>query len=261
MVQFQCGEPIAQWLEGHFLATAMEDTTRLAASQGPMPAATSANAPSPPPSDSESSDLELNEEEGWEDAEPQEEQDQIISFLDDKVFPNVPSMLLYCKEKYEFDFLGMRDKFFLDFYGTIKLVNYIRAIVKNGRTTLSDITKTDFEDDKFLIPVLEDDALLFNLDDLQPTSNQGAEPGTNDPKLIARVEELEEELRKTQFQFEDYRNVVKKTLAERWNDSSADQSTTLQEPPTEKRDDDSHYFTSYSYNGKFYTYASTQPYS
>jgi type I protein arginine methyltransferase len=233
----------------------MENATIFAASQGSRPAAMGANARSLSSSDSVSSDLDLNEEEGWEDAEPQEEQDQIISFLDDKVFPNVLSMLLYCKGKYEFDFLDMRDKFSLDFYGTIKLVNYIRAIVGNGRTTLSDITKADFEDDKFLIPVLEDDALLFNLDDLPPSSKQNAEPGTNDHNLLARVEELEEELRKIQFQFEDYRNVAKKTLADRWNDSPTGQSTSLQEPPTEKRDDDSHYFTSYSYNGQSHIHA------
>jgi protein arginine N-methyltransferase 3 len=197
---------------------------------------------------SETSDfLDLKDDEGWEDAEPGEEQDQIISLLDDKIFPTVSSMLSYCKENYGFDFLQIRDKLSLDFYGSIKLVNYIRSAVKNGQSVSSaNITKAHLEDDKFLKPVLEDDALLFNLDDLPPASASGT---TADGSLLARVAELEEELRKTQFQFEDYRSVVKKTLDERWNDDTTGCSTSPQKAAEEKRDDDSHYFTSYSYNG------------
>lgn len=216
--------------------------------------ATSNQVPSPATGDSSSgsdtSDIfDLKDEEGWEDAEPVEEQDQIVSLLDDKIFPNVSSMLSNCKENYGFDFLKIRDKLSLDFYGSIKLVNYIRSIVKNGETVPADITNADIEDEKYLKPILEDDALLFNLDDLPPATGIGAEPATNDHNLLARVADLEEELRKTQFQFEDYRNVVKRTLDDRWNDSATGQSTTPQKAPVEKRDDDSHYFTSYSYNG------------
>lgn len=229
----------------------MENATDLAASQGPKPVNMSATTRSPSHSGSDTSDVDLNEEEeGWEDAEPQEEQDQIVSLFDDKIFTDVPSMLAYCKEKYGFDFLEIRNKFSLDFYGTIKLVNYIRTAVHNGQTTLPDVAKADFEDDKFMMPVLQDDALLFNLDDLPPASKQGDEPVADARNLLVRVAELEEELRKTQFQFEDYRSVVKKTLTDRWNDNSTDQSAALPEPPAEKRDDDSHYFTSYSYNGR-----------
>ncbi|KFY26342.1 hypothetical protein V493_04156 [Pseudogymnoascus sp. VKM F-4281 (FW-2241)] len=225
----------------------MENATDLAASQGPKPADMSANTRSPSHSGSDTSDIDLNEDEGWEDAEPQEEQDQIVSLFDDKVFTDVPSMLLYCKEKFGFDFLEVRNKFSLDFYGTIKLVNYIRTVVRDGQTTLPDVARADFEDDKFMMPVLQDDALLFNLDDLPPASKQSDEPAADDRNLLVRVAELEEELRKTQFQFEDYRSVVKKTLTDRWNDNSTDQSAAVAEPPAE-RDDDSHYFTSYSYN-------------
>ena len=176
------------------------------------------------------------DEEGWEDVEPVEEQDTIVSLVDDKTFKNVKEMLEYCASK-GLDFLKIRDSLSLDFYGSIKLVNYIRQQVKDGKPAPTTITKADIEDDKYLKPVLDDDALLFNLDELPEAKD------TAQDNLLARVAELEEELRKTQLQFGDYRNVVAKTLDERWNDNSA-----APEKKEEKRDDDSHYFTSYSYN-------------
>lgn len=203
--------------------------------------------------DSESSDiLDLKDDEGWEDAEPDEEQDQIVSLFDDKVFANTLSMLNHCKEKYNFDFLSIRDKFALDFYGNIKLVNFIRSEVKEGRSVSPTISQKDFDDEKYLKPVLEDDALLFNLDELPEASGEPEILGQGKPvegssQLLARVAELEEELRKTQLQFSDYRSTVSRTLDERWNEglaSSADEAS-----KEEKRDDDSHYFSSYSYNG------------
>lgn len=78
-----------------------------------------------PISDSESSDSREGESEGWDDVEQDEEEtQQVISLLDDKVFSDVLSMLEYCKEKYSFDFLAVRQRLQLDFHGCVKLVNY-----------------------------------------------------------------------------------------------------------------------------------------
>jgi len=209
-------------------------------------------------SESETSDvLNLKDDEGWEDVEPEEEQEKIISLLDDEVFPDVASMLAHCKENYNFDFLKIRDNFALDFYGCVRLVNYIRSEIKSGRS-VSNISLTDFEAEEFLKPVLEDDALLFNLDDLPEIvigqrnadllDYAGADGST---KLLTRIAELEEELRKTQSQFSDYRIMVIQTLDEQWKESSlgADSNTSNGAIRGGKRDDDSHYFSSYSYNG------------
>lgn len=77
-----------------------------------------------PISDSESSDSR-EDDEGWDDVEQEEEEtQQVISLLDDKVFPDVLSMLEYCKGKHNFDFLALRQKLQLDFHGCVKLVNY-----------------------------------------------------------------------------------------------------------------------------------------
>lgn len=54
----------------------------------------------------------------------------------------------------------------LDFYSSIKLVNYIRAEVKAGKEKPDVSDPTLWADDKYLQPTLEDDALLFGLDEL-----------------------------------------------------------------------------------------------
>jgi protein arginine N-methyltransferase 3 len=210
------------------------------------------------PSSSSSSEgdiLDLKDDEGWEDAEPDQDEDTFISLLDDEVFTDIMSMLNHCKDKYQFDFLELRQRLGLDFYGNIKLVNFIRSQVHSGNPiSSSTISREAFEDEKFLKPVLEDDALLFSLDDLPEVTTgtgEGNEVATDSGHLVARVSELEEELRRIQSQFDDYRVTVTQTLDERWKDKSTNglsgSATTEKE---EKRDDDSHYFSSYSYNGQ-----------
>jgi hypothetical protein len=100
-------------------------------------------------SQSDSSDasdiLDMRDDEGWDDVEPEEEELQnIISLLDDELFHDIKSMLEHCKVKYNFDFLNIRQKvtyesfvtfsalsnvFSSDFYDNVKLVNYIRSQV------------------------------------------------------------------------------------------------------------------------------------
>lgn len=119
-------------------------------------------------------------------------------------------------------------------------------------------------------PVLEDDALLIGLDDViggitdeNATTNAHGDGGATDSKVdgtLSRVTELEGELQRLQSQFLEYRETVKKTLDDRWNDkedallptaNGVRSSAAADGAPSmpAKRDDDSHYFTSYSYNG------------
>lgn len=210
---------------------------------------------SPSSSVSEISDiLNLKDDEGWEDAETEEETETIRSLLDDKFFPDVPSMLRYCKDQYNFSFIQIRDKFSLDFYGTIKLVNYIRSEVKHGRLVSSDISIADFEADEYLKPVFEDDTLLYNLGDLPEVGleqNTATVDTRGSLKLLERVAELEDELRKTQFQFCDYQNTVRQTLDRHWNETVLVKDPLYGVPIEDRPDEDSYYFNSYSYNGMF----------
>jgi protein arginine N-methyltransferase 3 len=82
-----------------------------------------------PRSDSESVSSSDNEE-NWlnkpgaeDDEDDEQEQVTIVSLLDDKVFPDAPAMLAYCKDKFGFDFIGVRDRLGLDFHGCVKLIN------------------------------------------------------------------------------------------------------------------------------------------
>lgn len=184
----------------------------------------------------------------------------LTSEISDEVFTDIKSMLDHCKDKYNFDFLEIRQRLALDFYDNVKLVNFIRSQVHSGHSVTSAIKKEDFEDDNFLKPVLEDDALLISLDDLpeiEPKASKGVagkgkEVNIDSGRLVARVSELEEELRRIQSQFDDYRETVKQTLDDRWNDNSTSVPSASTDPAKEaKRDDDSHYFSSYSYNGQF----------
>jgi protein arginine N-methyltransferase 3 len=128
-------------------------------------------------------------------------------------------------------------------------------MVSSGKGDIGIPTRADIADDKYLQPVLTNDAVLFSLDDLpeaNATTKQEAMNSTENDvnggeSSIKRVRELEEELGRLQAQFLDYRLAVKKSLDARWNDQD---STLLSVGATEeKRDDDSHYFSSYSFNG------------
>lgn len=79
-------------------------------------------------SGSESTDSR-EDEEGWDDVEPDEDDEaaqEVISLLDDRVFPDVESMLAHCRDQHGFDFLAVRQRLQLDFHGSVKLVNFGR---------------------------------------------------------------------------------------------------------------------------------------
>jgi len=137
----------------------------------------------------------------------------------------------------------------LDFFGGIKLVNYIRAEAQGGNKK-PEITSTSvFEDEKYMQPVIEDDALLFSLDDVLGgglfDDQAGDMPiGTSKDK----VAELEEELARLRLQFSEYKSAVEKTLDERWTEGND-----AQEGPSKDKNEnhqDPGYFDSYSYNGE-----------
>lgn len=48
----------------------------------------------------------------------------------------------------------------------IKLVNYIRSLTRDERVKIHSLKKSDFEDDKYLQPVLEDDPVLYSLEEI-----------------------------------------------------------------------------------------------
>lgn len=83
----------------------------------------------------EDSESSIGDEGDWLDVEPEEDEPlAIISLLDDCVFHDVKSMLDHCKTKHGFDFLTIRQKLGLDFYGTVKLVNFSSSLQETSQS-------------------------------------------------------------------------------------------------------------------------------
>ncbi|KAI1128017.1 S-adenosyl-L-methionine-dependent methyltransferase [Nemania abortiva] len=215
-----------------------------------------------PPSDSESDDS--RDEEGWNDVEEDEEETpEVISLLDDRVFPDVISMLAHCKDKHNFDFLGVRQKLQLDFHGCVKLVNFIRQRVHEGLPVSENISLADIDDDAYLKPVLDDDAVIIGLYDLPELAVPDAilSAQSNDTAalvndLLKRNTELQEQLASVMFQYENYRADVSKTLDERWAETGADSNAgktneaagkgKSKDGVEEKEDESKYYWESYA---------------
>jgi protein arginine N-methyltransferase 3 len=139
----------------------------------------------------------------------------------------------------------------LDFYQSIKLVNYIRASVKEGNLQPDISSPASFADDKFLQPVLEDDALLFSLDELALSDTGAASEQPERQTAEARVTELEAQLSALRAQFADFRLQVDQTLERRWIET-AEAPITESSKAAKGPDYDGDYFKSYSYNGMMY---------
>lgn len=209
-----------------------------------------------PLSDSESSSIGSREDdEGWDDVEAEEEESpEVISLLDDRVFPDVMSMLAHCKENHGFDFLAVRQKLQLDFHGAVRLVNFVRQRVHEGLPVTEDISTTDISGDQYLKPVLDDDAVIIGLFDLPEVAPEAAAAGSSNPEDLAkRNAELAEQLARVTAQFENYRVTVQQTLDERWGDADqaeaeAKRAGKLKAANEEPEDPSRYYWESYAGN-------------
>lgn len=135
----------------------------------------------------------------------------------------------------------------LDFLGTIKLVNYVRSQVKAGNSTPDVSSKEKFENDEYLQPVLEDDALLYSLDDIAEDEDAEAPTSTEAER---RVIELQEDLERLQSQFSEYRLAVQKSMEEQLTKEDEKLDNVPSKKTINKLEEaDSDYFVSYSYNG------------
>lgn len=196
-------------------------------------------------SDSSSSeDLDDPAVDGWEDLEDDTVTDVFVSLFDAEKFDNISDMFKYCKDKYNFDIWQLQRQHDLDFIGLVKLVNYLRTSVNHGNFTPDVSSKAVFEEDRYLIPALESDAVLYNLEDIL-TQNRTA------PQ--SQVEELREQMEALQARFDAYKHDVSKYLGDRLTDSTPDIVMNGAQESTESTNAkqsifDQDYFESYSFN-------------
>lgn len=118
--------------------------------------------------------------------------------------------------------------------------------------------------------MLEDDALLFYLDDLidelegppqiSVIGGRGKALFASEQNPLVRISELESQLERMRIQFAEYRETVSKTLEQRWEDSPTAPTSATAGPSTNSSNgtadratkrteaEDASYFQSYSYN-------------
>lgn len=198
-----------------------------------------------------SSDSENSDTADWLDVEPDEEKIVFVSLFDAKTFSSLEGLLTYCTSQYAFDLVATVHRLELEFHDAIKLINFIRARTKEKQNLPTAISTRDFSDDKYLKPVLENDALLFSLDEIL---NEGPGDPRHDSSekrtsVEARNKELEAELAAINERFASYRLAVEETLDKRWGDEN--EAGTLSE---KKKDSSDYYFESYAYNGNEYCF-------
>ncbi len=103
---------------------------------------------------------------GWEDVEADTEAVSVQCLLCAENFSSPQVMLEHCESKHSFDFVATVKTAGLDFYKTIKYVNFIRMNVADASANPTVLDAATLDSDALLKPVLENDALLFSLDEV-----------------------------------------------------------------------------------------------
>lgn len=144
----------------------------------------------------------------------------------------------------------------LDDVDLIKLINYIRFEVKNGNGIPNIDDARHFADGEYMLPALEDDALLRCTDDILELAeyeyprSRVQKSATVDATYNGKTaeERLRDEKGKTQ-QLQKQLDLVQRVL----DQEITERRTRFEygEPgPKVAVEDDSHYFRSYQYNGQ-----------
>lgn len=195
---------------------------------------------------SASTDSENSDGVDWQDVEPDEEQITFVSLFGPETFATIGDLLQDCKT-HNFDLAATTRRLNLEFHDTIKLVNFVRSCVQENHGVPDTIRAQDFADDAYLKPVLENDALLFSLDEIL-SDEDVTETATSSAQQISlenKNKELEIELDAVKERFASYRLAVEETLDKRWGDDNEPGKPTAEK----KKDSSDYYFESYAYNG------------
>ncbi|CUS15593.1 unnamed protein product [Tuber aestivum] len=222
-------------------------------------------APDPPTDTEQDSIPNDSDEEGWEDAEADSEEVSIVCLFCAETFPSSEGVFGHCTAVHGFEYKAVRKELGLlslrpfhdrvmntddddddddaggglDFYGCIKLINYIRSEIAQLRVPDFATPAVFLRDEKYLRPVIEDDALLFGLDCEEEENVRGEDEGITEDQR--RIRELEERLKKLELAHSEYREAVNRSLEMRLEGEDRDAKK-------EGSEDDSHYFESYSGN-------------
>ncbi|KAK6527815.1 hypothetical protein TWF694_004794 [Orbilia ellipsospora] len=209
---------------------------------------------SPPSSESGNAESDSGSS-GWEDQNELDDQEETIPvkcvFCDLKFDGGAANVWSHCTKEHNFDWHSVVRSLGLDFYDKVKLVNYIR---KNA-SIVGTIKKEDFESEEYLQPIIEDDPILLELDDDEEDGGVPVDAtasvlpiDVSDPAAAtALIQTLTQQIHDLETNFANY----KKAVAEDYLKRAETSDVVYARPsavPEGKRDDDTHYFDSYSGN-------------
>lgn len=116
---------------------------------------------------------------GWEDMEADTEDLKIQCLLCAEQSGSSQAMIDHCQAVHGFDFISVVKQQRLDFFTTIKYINLIRTRVRQGKSDPTCFDASALQSEELAKPVLENDALLFTLDDVIIFEEDLASHGTN----------------------------------------------------------------------------------
>ena len=146
-------------------------------------------------------------------------------------------------------------------------MNFIRAATLAGQSR-NEISFGSSQDEKYLQPILKEDALLYSLDDIF-TFEEPPEAVSSSKNNSSEVDELQRRLNEVTSQFAEYRKEVNQSFYDRLENAESEQKfdkhakssarSTFEStaPNSEANGSEPHsddyetsYFSSYSYNGQ-----------
>ncbi|XP_029438422.1 protein arginine N-methyltransferase 3 isoform X3 [Rhinatrema bivittatum] len=111
----------------------------------------------------------------------------------DRLFSSAEDIFSHCKAEHEFNISSIVHKHALDFYGYIKLINFIRSLQCTAQYLNSVCSPVPWEKEEYLKPVWSDDILLqFDVDELND-SMAVSDPGwsSGDASIVERLRHAE----------------------------------------------------------------------
>ncbi|CAL8581726.1 Ribosomal protein arginine N-methyltransferase rmt3 [Xanthoria parietina] len=220
-------------------------------------------SPSDLPSETSDDALEpntLDDEDDWKDIESEDFGTSFVSFGGTTKFSDLHDFLQDAKENHGVDLLGLKSSHGLETYGMIKLINYAREQVGRGLFRPDASPESFLEGDRYMKPFMDDDALLYSIDDILDVANEKAHRSAKEPPN-GRVsdEDVQELLRQSdqlREQVKYYRNAYQEAYLENLDlkerkgsepkEHTTDHSHNRQQ--LKYKDHDTHYFSSYDHS-------------
>ncbi|NXM72556.1 ANM3 methyltransferase, partial [Serilophus lunatus] len=172
----------------------------------------------------------------------------------DRLFTSAEDVFSHCRTEHQFNVSDVIQKHGLDFYGYIKLINFVRLQKPTGAYLSSLSSPLPWEGEEYLKPELEDDLLLqFDIEDLCEPAKVLPSNGLNDTMVLFeqlkhtehRAKLAEAALARAQEDLQKMKQFVQDFVmnTEVRSSSSSRAITDLQE------DEDGVYFSSYGHYG------------